>query len=64
MELILHEGRFRKVLLEGVDDGPISLAYIKRYEASRTVMPRATSRGNGRMCGNPEWGGSVERGSI
>ena len=56
MELILHAGRFRMVLLKGVDDGLISLAHIKRDEVSCTVVPRATSRGNGCMCGFPGWG--------
>ena len=56
MEPKLHAGRFMKVLLEGVDDGPVSLAHIKRDEVSRSIMPRATSRGNGRMCGIPGWG--------
>ena len=55
MEPILHMGRFREVLLEGVDDGPVFLADIKRDEVSRPVVPRATSRGNGRMCGIPGW---------
>ena len=53
MEPKLHAGGFRKVLLEGVDDGPVVLAHIKRDEVSRTVVPRATTRGNGRMCGVP-----------
>ncbi len=56
MELKLHAGRFRKVLLKGVDDGPLSLAHIKRDEVSLTVVQRATARGNGRMCGLPGWG--------
>ena len=60
---MLHGGRFRKVLLDGVDDEPVSLAHIKRDELSRTVVPRATTHGNGRMCGIPEWG-EVSRGSI
>ncbi len=53
MESKLHVGRLRKVLLEGVDDGPKSLAHIKRDEVSRTVVSPTRARGNGRMCGIP-----------
>ncbi len=56
MEPKLHAGRFGKVLPEGVDVGPLSLAHMKRDEVSRTVVPRATARGNGRMFGIPGWG--------
>ena len=56
MELKLHAGRFKKVFLKGVDDGPLSLAHIKRNEVSPTVVPRATLRGNRRMCRVPRWG--------
>jgi hypothetical protein len=56
MEPKLHAGRFRMVLLKGVDDVPLSLAHIKRDEVSLTVVPRAKARGNGRMCGFPGWG--------
>ena len=56
MEPRLHAGRFRKVFLERVDDGPIFMAHIKRDEVPRTVVPRATTRGNGRMCEIPGWG--------
>jgi hypothetical protein len=56
MKLILHAGRFKKVLHEGVEDGLIFMAHIKRDEVSLTVVPRVTTRGNGRMCGFPGWG--------
>ena len=56
MEPILHVGRFRKIPLEGVDDGPVFLARVKRYEVSHPVVPRVTTRGNGRMCEIPGWG--------
>ena len=55
MKPMLHAAGFRKVLLERVDDGPVSLAHIKRDEVSRTVVPRATSRGNCRMRGILGW---------
>ena len=51
----MHAGRFRKVLLEGVDDRPVSLAHIKGDEVSRTLVPWATACGNGRMCVIPGW---------
>ncbi len=56
MELKIHAGRLRKVLLKGVDNGTVSLAHIKRDEVSLTVVPRAAPRGNGGMCGFPGWG--------
>jgi len=56
MEPILHVGRFREVLLEEVDDGTVFLAHVKRDEVSRPVVPRATARDNGRMCGIPGLG--------
>ena len=49
-EPILHAGGFRKVLLEGVDDGPVFLAHVTRDEVSRPIVSRATSLGNGRTC--------------
>ncbi len=56
MEPKLHAGRFKKVLLKGVEDGPIVLAHIECDKVSLTVVPRAAIRGDGRMCGFPGWG--------
>ena len=56
MEPKLHAGRFKKVLLKGIDDGPVSMAHIKRDEVSLAVVPRATTSENGRMCWFPGWG--------
>ena len=56
MELISHAERFRKVLHKGFDDGLVFVTHIKRDEVSLAVVPRATARGNGRMCGFPGWG--------
>ena len=52
----LHAGGFRKVLLEGVDDGPVVLAHIKRDEVSYPVVTWATTEWDVCMCGNPGWG--------
>ncbi len=56
MEPKLHAGRFEKVLLKGVEDGPVVLAHIERDEVSLTVVPRAATRGDGLMCGFPGGG--------
>jgi hypothetical protein len=56
MEPKLYAGRFRKVLLKGVKDGPVALAHIKRDKVSLAVVPRAATRGDGGMCGFPGWG--------
>ncbi len=55
MEPKLHEGRFKKVLLKRVEDGPVVLVHIERDKVSLTVVPRAATRGNGLMCGFPGW---------
>jgi hypothetical protein len=56
MEPKLHAGRFKKILLRGVEDGLVALAHIKRDKVSLTVVTRAATRGDGRMCGFPGWG--------
>ncbi len=55
MEPKLHAGRFKKVLLKGVEDGPVVLAHIERDEVSLTVVPRAATRKDGLVCGFPGW---------
>jgi hypothetical protein len=56
MDPKLHAGMFKKILLTGVKDGPVALAHIKRDKVSLTIVPRAATRGDGRMCGFPGWG--------
>ena len=53
MDLKLHARGFREVLRKGVNDGPIFRAQVERDEVSLAVVPRSTTRGNGRMCGVP-----------
>ncbi len=52
----LHAGRFKKVLLKVDEDGPVVLAHIECDKVSFTVVPRAATREDGRMCGFPGWG--------
>ncbi len=47
---------------QGVEDGPILRAQIKRDEVPSPVMPRATTDGSGCMCGDPRWGEVVRAG--
>ena len=54
MELKLHARGFREVLRKGVNDGPVFRAKVERDEVSLAVVPRSTTRGNGRMCGVPK----------
>ncbi len=56
MEPKLHAGRYEKVLLTGVEDGPVALAHIKRDKVSLAVVPRAAIRGDRRMYEFPGWG--------
>ena len=44
-----------KGIYEGVEDGPIFLAHVKRDEVTSPVVPRATTKGNGCRCGIPGW---------
>ncbi len=39
MEPKLHAGRFKKVLLKGVEDGLVVLAHVERDKVSLTVVP-------------------------
>ncbi len=46
-------GGVREVRRKGVNDGPVFRARVERDEVSLVVVPRSTTRGNGRMCGVP-----------
>jgi len=56
MELKLYARGFKEVALDGIEDGPILRAHIKRDEAPSPDVPWATSNGDGCMCGDPGWG--------
>jgi len=56
VELKLHAGRFRQVIPERVEDGPILRAHVKREEVPCAVVSRPTTSGDGCVGGNPGWG--------
>ena len=53
MELTLQASGLKYGILEGVEDGAIFLAHVKRDEVISPVVPRATTSRDGCRCGIP-----------